>query len=382
MRVRSSLTLQPAPSRFAHSGSRKAPWIAEGDKTVLEAGMTFSCEPGVYDPNWGGFRHSETGIVGKTQGKTLNRYPTRLNDMTISISLKRGESSEARDSPDSCDARAELLLWLRLRRWRLSTAAGTASLTHAAHEFSVFLLLIGSQDGIDLGRCVLTDLLHLGHPVFLRERGIASQLLHLGRFVFQNGTDFLLLVSGQFQHLRQSLHALVDRWRPSPLSAALLSLHLGMKCEASREQRENRNESNVTLVHNPTLPVTRCVSAAARCAVTALNGVCDVRAVTHSETNICSIRAIRGSSQARLTSYCSNTFVRRKFLAIVAGKIMEPFADTARNLKILVRSEVSRRTGLLGVLGEGSVVAAHLRPVAETDVESTGRYDKLTIGRN
>ena len=63
----------------------EAPWIAEGDKTVLKVGMTFSCEPGVYDPGWGGFRHSDTVIVGKTQGEILNRYPTRLNDMIIMI---------------------------------------------------------------------------------------------------------------------------------------------------------------------------------------------------------------------------------------------------------------------------------------------------------
>ena len=63
----------------------EAPWIAEGDKTVLQVGMVFSCEPGVYDPGWGGFRHSDTVIVGKTQGEIINRYPTRLNDMIIMI---------------------------------------------------------------------------------------------------------------------------------------------------------------------------------------------------------------------------------------------------------------------------------------------------------
>jgi len=63
----------------------EAPWIAEGDKTVLAVGMTFSCEPGVYDPGWGGFRHSDTVVVGKTQGEIMNRYPTRLNDMIIMI---------------------------------------------------------------------------------------------------------------------------------------------------------------------------------------------------------------------------------------------------------------------------------------------------------
>ena len=63
----------------------EGPWIAEGDKTVLAVGMTFSCEPGVYDPGWGGFRHSDSVIVGKTAGEIMNRYPTRLNDMIIAI---------------------------------------------------------------------------------------------------------------------------------------------------------------------------------------------------------------------------------------------------------------------------------------------------------
>jgi len=63
----------------------ESPWIAEGDKTVLKQGMTFSCEPGVYDPDWGGFRHSDTVVVRKGKGEVLNMYPTRLEDMIIEI---------------------------------------------------------------------------------------------------------------------------------------------------------------------------------------------------------------------------------------------------------------------------------------------------------
>ena len=63
----------------------EAPWIAEGDKTVLKEGMTFSCEPGVYDPDWGGFRHSDTVIVRRDKGEIMNSYPTRLADMIIEI---------------------------------------------------------------------------------------------------------------------------------------------------------------------------------------------------------------------------------------------------------------------------------------------------------
>lgn len=63
----------------------EAPWIAEGDKTVLKEGMTFSCEPGVYDPDWGGFRQCDTVVVRKNKGEVLNSYPTRLEDMIIEI---------------------------------------------------------------------------------------------------------------------------------------------------------------------------------------------------------------------------------------------------------------------------------------------------------
>jgi Xaa-Pro dipeptidase len=63
----------------------ESPWIADGDKTVLKQGMTFSCEPGVYDPNWGGFRHSDTVVVRKNKGEVLNQYPTRLEEMIIEI---------------------------------------------------------------------------------------------------------------------------------------------------------------------------------------------------------------------------------------------------------------------------------------------------------
>jgi Xaa-Pro dipeptidase len=63
----------------------EAPWIAEGDKTVLKQRMTCSCEPGIYDPEWGGVRHCDTVVIRKDKGEVLNRYPTRLEDMMIEI---------------------------------------------------------------------------------------------------------------------------------------------------------------------------------------------------------------------------------------------------------------------------------------------------------
>ena len=63
----------------------ESPWIAEGDKTVLKQGMTFSCEPGVYDPDWGGVRNCDTVVVRKDKGEVLNTYPTRLEEMVIEM---------------------------------------------------------------------------------------------------------------------------------------------------------------------------------------------------------------------------------------------------------------------------------------------------------
>lgn len=66
-------------------GGHASPWIAEGDKTILREHMTFTCSPGIYDPDFGGFRHSDTVVVAQDKGDILNRYPTRLEDMIIDI---------------------------------------------------------------------------------------------------------------------------------------------------------------------------------------------------------------------------------------------------------------------------------------------------------
>ena len=47
--------------------------------------MTFSCEPGVYDADRGGFRHSDTVVMGKDKGEILNSYPARLADLILEI---------------------------------------------------------------------------------------------------------------------------------------------------------------------------------------------------------------------------------------------------------------------------------------------------------
>lgn len=54
----------------------QAPWLALGDYTVLEEGMTFSVEPGLYDPEKGfGYNPSDNLLVTKERGVFMSSVP-------------------------------------------------------------------------------------------------------------------------------------------------------------------------------------------------------------------------------------------------------------------------------------------------------------------
>ncbi len=59
------------------------PWLDVGDKTVLRPGMVFSCEPGIYIPGYGGFRHSDTVAITDDGSEVLTYYPRDLESLTI-----------------------------------------------------------------------------------------------------------------------------------------------------------------------------------------------------------------------------------------------------------------------------------------------------------
>jgi Xaa-Pro dipeptidase len=61
----------------------EAPFLDRGDEAVLEAGMVFTVEPGVYIKELGGFRHSDTVVITEGGNRVMTRYPRELKDLII-----------------------------------------------------------------------------------------------------------------------------------------------------------------------------------------------------------------------------------------------------------------------------------------------------------
>jgi Xaa-Pro aminopeptidase len=63
--------------------NHEAPFLDVGDPTPLEPGMVFTIEPGLYDDDVGGFRHSDTVVVTDTGYELLTDYPRDLESLAI-----------------------------------------------------------------------------------------------------------------------------------------------------------------------------------------------------------------------------------------------------------------------------------------------------------
>ena len=62
----------------------EGPFLDTGDDTVIRAGMVFTVEPGLYDPEVGGFRHSDTVLVTDTGLDSITgEYPRDLESLTL-----------------------------------------------------------------------------------------------------------------------------------------------------------------------------------------------------------------------------------------------------------------------------------------------------------
>ena len=63
--------------------NHEAPFLDVGDHTVIEPGMVFTVEPGVYSSEVGGLRHSDTVAVTEDGIEILTDYPRDLESLVI-----------------------------------------------------------------------------------------------------------------------------------------------------------------------------------------------------------------------------------------------------------------------------------------------------------
>ena len=61
----------------------EAPFLDIGDETIIQPGMVFTVEPGLYVPDMGGFRHSDTVLVTDNGIEILTYYARDLESLTI-----------------------------------------------------------------------------------------------------------------------------------------------------------------------------------------------------------------------------------------------------------------------------------------------------------
>jgi Xaa-Pro aminopeptidase len=65
--------------------NHEAPFLDLGDFTVVDVGMVFTIEPGLYSDTVGGFRHSDTVVVRPDGIDVLTEYPRDIESLTIPV---------------------------------------------------------------------------------------------------------------------------------------------------------------------------------------------------------------------------------------------------------------------------------------------------------
>jgi Xaa-Pro dipeptidase len=63
----------------------EGPFLDSGDDTQIRPGMVFTVEPGLYSPELGGFRHSDTVLVTESGTEILTYYPRDLASLIIPV---------------------------------------------------------------------------------------------------------------------------------------------------------------------------------------------------------------------------------------------------------------------------------------------------------
>lgn len=63
----------------------EAPFLDVGDQTLMQPGMIFTIEPGIYSGGVGGFRHSDTVLITETGSEIMTYYPRDLESLTLPV---------------------------------------------------------------------------------------------------------------------------------------------------------------------------------------------------------------------------------------------------------------------------------------------------------
>jgi Xaa-Pro aminopeptidase len=63
----------------------EGPFLDTGDDTEIVPGMVFTVEPGLYSPELGGFRHSDTAVVTDDGVELVTYYPRDLESLTLPV---------------------------------------------------------------------------------------------------------------------------------------------------------------------------------------------------------------------------------------------------------------------------------------------------------